>query len=109
MATEFFALRGVALLVQTIEKVKARTNPTLQLDGLIPTMHDSRTLHSREVLERLQEAFTGKVFQTAIARTVKFPDATVARKPITDFAPSSDAAEAYRRVARELVSRGCSA
>jgi chromosome partitioning protein len=109
MECEFFALRGVALLVQTIEKVKARTNPTLQLDGLIPTMHDSRTLHSREVLERLQEAFTGKVFQTAIARTVKFPDATVARKPITDFAPSSDAAEAYRRVARELVSRGCSA
>jgi chromosome partitioning protein len=109
MATEFFALRGVALLVQTIEKVKARTNPSLQLDGLIPTMHDSRTLHSREVLERLQEAFDGKVFQTAIARTVKFPDATVARKPITSFAPSSDAAEAYRRVARELVSRGCAA
>lgn len=109
MATEFFALRGVALLVQTVEKVKARTNPTLQLDGLIPTMHDNRTLHSREVLERLQEAFDGKVFQTAIGRTVKFPDATVARKPITQFAPSSDAAEAYRRVARELVSRGCAA
>jgi len=109
MATEFFALRGVALLVQTVEKVKARTNPTLELDGLIPTMHDARTLHSREVLERLQEAFVGKVFQTAIGRTVKFPDATVARKPITQFAPSSDAAEAYRRVARELVSRGCAA
>ncbi len=106
MATEFFALRGVALLIQTIDKVKARTNPTLELDGLIPTMHDSRTLHSKEVLERLQEAFKGKVFQTAIARTVKFPDATVARKPITQFAPSSNAAEAYRRVARELVSRG---
>jgi chromosome partitioning protein len=72
-------------------------------------MHDARTLHSREVLERLQEAFDGKVFQTAIGRTVKFPDATVARKPITEFAPSSDAAEAYRRVARELVSRGCAA
>ncbi len=106
MATEFFALRGVALLIQTIDKVKARTNPTLELDGLIPTMHDARTLHSKEVLERLQEAFKGKVFQTAIARTVKFPDATVARKPITQFAPSSNAAEAYRRVARELVSRG---
>lgn len=109
MATEFFALRGVALLVQTIDKVKARTNPTLELDGLIPTMHDARTLHSREVLERLQEAFPGKVFDTAIARTVKFPDATVARKPITQFAPSSDAAEAYRRVARELVKRGSAA
>jgi chromosome partitioning protein len=109
MATEFFALRGVALLIQTIEKVKARTNPTLQLDGLIPTMHDNRTLHSREVLERLQEAFPGRVFQTAIGRTVKFPDATVARKPITTFAPTSDAAEAYRRVARELVTRGSAA
>jgi chromosome partitioning protein len=109
MATEFFALRGVALLIQTIEKVKARTNPTLQLDGLIPTMHDHRTLHSREVLERLQEAFPGMVFQTAISRTVKFPDATVARKPITQFAPTSDAAEAYRRVARELVKRGSAA
>lgn len=109
MATEFFALRGVALLVQTIDKVKARTNPTLSLDGLIPTMHDARTLHAREVLERLQEAFPGKVFDTAIARTVKFPDATVARKPITQFAPTSDAAEAYRRVARELVKRGSAA
>ena len=109
MATEFFALRGVALLIQTIEKVKARTNPTLQLDGLIPTMHDARTLHSREVLDRLQEAFPGMVFQTAIGRTVKFPDATVARKPITQFAPTSEAAEAYRRVARELVKRGSAA
>jgi chromosome partitioning protein len=109
MATEFFALRGVALLIQTIEKVKQRTNPTLKLDGLIPTMHDSRTLHSREVLERLQEAFPNDVFKTAIARTVKFPDATVARKPITTFAPTSDAAQAYRRVARELVNRGSAA
>jgi chromosome partitioning protein len=109
MATEFFALRGVALLVQTIDKVKARTNPALELDGLIPTMHDSRTLHAREVLARLQEAFPTLVFDTAIARTVKFPDATVARKPITQFAPNSAAAESYRRVARELVKRGSAA
>ena len=109
MATEFFALRGVALLVQTIDKVKARTNPSLELDGLIPTMHDSRTLHAREVLARLQEAFPTLVFDTAIARTVKFPDATVARKPITQFAPNSVAAESYRRVARELVKRGSAA
>jgi chromosome partitioning protein len=109
MATEFFALRGVALLVQTIDKVKARTNPSLELDGLIPTMHDPRTLHAREVLERLQEAFPTLVFDTAITRTVKFPDATVARKPITQFAPSSEGAESYRRVARELVERGSAA
>lgn len=109
MATEFFALRGVALLIQTIEKVKARTNPLLQLDGLIPTLHDGRTLHAKEVLDRLLEAFPGQVFQTAIGRTVKFPDASVARKPITKFAPDSEAANDYRRVARELVKRGCAA
>jgi chromosome partitioning protein len=72
-------------------------------------MHDHRTLHAREVLQRLEEAFPGKVFDTAIGRTIKFPDATVAKKPITEFAPTSEAAEAYRRVARELVKRGCAA
>jgi chromosome partitioning protein len=109
MATEFFALRGVALLVQTIDKVRARTNPAIELDGIIATMYDPRTLHSREVLERLREAFSDKVFDTAISRTVKFPDATVARKPITSFDTKSQAAEAYRRVARELVARGAAA
>jgi chromosome partitioning protein len=109
MATEFFALRGVALLIQTIDKVRARTNPTIELDGIIATMYDPRTLHSREVLERLREAFSDKVFETAISRTVKFPDATVARKPITSFDTKSQGAEAYRRVARELVARGAAA
>ena len=109
MATEFFALRGVALLIQTIDKVRSRLNPSLQTDGILPTMYDPRTLHSKEVLERLQEAFSGQVFDTAISRTVKFPDATVAKKPITSYAPSSTAAESYRRVAREMVARGFAA
>ena len=109
MATEYFALRGVALLIQTIDKVRSRLNPSLQTDGILPTMYDPRTLHSKEVLERLQEAFSGQVFDTAISRTVKFPDATVAKKPITSYAPSSTAAESYRRVAREMVARGFAA
>ena len=109
MATEFFALRGVALLIQTIDKVRSRLNPALQTDGILPTMYDPRTLHSKEVLERLQEAFEGQVFDTAISRTVKFPDATVAKKPITSYAPTSTAAESYRRVAREMVARGFAA
>lgn len=109
MATEYFALRGVALLIQTIDKVRSRLNPALQTDGILPTMYDPRTLHSKEVLERLQEAFSGQVFDTAVARTVKFPDATVAKKPITSYAPNSTAAESYRRVAREMVARGFAA
>jgi chromosome partitioning protein len=107
LATEFFALRGVALLMDIIGKVRESTNEALQVDGILATMYDPRTLHSREVLERLNEAFADKIFTSVINRTVKFPDATVAAVPITVFAPTSEAAEAYRMVARELVERGC--
>jgi chromosome partitioning protein len=107
LATEFFALRGVALLMDIIGKVRESTNEALQVDGILATMYDPRTLHSREVLERLHEAFGDKIFTSVINRTVKFPDATVAAVPITVFAPTSEAAEAYRLVARELVERGC--
>ena len=103
---EFFALRGVALLIETIEKVRDRLNPAIKLDGILATMYDPRTLHAREVVERLYEAFGDQVFDTIVNRTVKFPDATIAAVPITEFAPASDAAEYYRTVARELVSRG---
>ena len=103
---EFFALRGVALLVETIEKVKDRLNPGLEIDGILATMYDPRTLHSREVVSRVVEAFGDRVFHTVIGRTVKFPDASVAGAPITTFAPEHAAAEAYRQLARELISRG---
>nr|WP_130507396.1 ParA family protein [Microterricola gilva] len=103
---EFFALRGVALLIETIDKVRDRLNPAIELDGILATMYDSRTLHSREVLERVVDAFGDKVLETVIGRTVKFPDASVAGAPITQFAPEHAAARAYRQLARELVSRG---
>jgi chromosome partitioning protein len=103
---EFFALRGVALLIETIEKVRDRLNPAIKLDGLLATMYDARTLHSREVLERVVEAFGDDVLETVIGRTVKFPDASVSGVPITEFAPEHAAAQAYLRLARELVARG---
>ena len=103
---EFFALRGVALLIETIEKVRDRLNPGITLDGLLATMYDSRTLHSREVLERVVETFGDDVLETVIGRTVKFPDASVSGVPITEFAPEHAAAQAYLRLARELVARG---
>ena len=103
---EFFALRAVALLVETIEKVQDRLNPRLVVDGVLATMYDARTLHSREVLARLIEAFGDKVFETVIKRTIKFADATVAAEPITRYASNHPGAEAYRSLARELVSRG---
>ncbi|MFD6698712.1 MULTISPECIES: ParA family protein [unclassified Microbacterium] len=103
---EFFALRGVALLIETIDKVRDRLNPSIMLDGLLATMYDARTLHSREVLERVVEAFGDDVLETVIGRTVKFPDASVSGVPITEFAPEHPAAQAYLRLARELVARG---
>ncbi|MEV4675058.1 MULTISPECIES: ParA family protein [Actinomadura] len=102
---EYFAMRGVALLMETIDKVQGRINPELVIDGVLGTMYDSRTLHTREVLGRIVEAFGDKVFHTVINRTVRFPDATVAGEPITFFDPSSMGANAYRSLAREVLVR----
>ncbi|WP_332836154.1 ParA family protein [Propioniciclava soli] len=102
---EFFALRGVALLTDTIAKVTDRLNPDLEILGIVGTMYDGRTLHSREVLERVVEAFGDTVFHTVIKRTVKFPETTVAGEPITSYAPSSPGADAYRMLAREVLAR----
>jgi len=102
---EFFALRGVAMLVETIQKVQDRLNPELEIDGLVATMFDARTVHSREVVARLVEAFDEKVFHTAIHRTVRFPETTVAGEPITTFASSSGGAYSYRQLAKEVLAR----
>ena len=103
---EYFALRGVALLDDIIKKVQVNTNSELQLLGILPTMFDRKTVHSREVLERINDAFPEKVFDTTIARTVRFPETTVAGEPITSYASSSIGAAAYRRLAREVIAKG---
>jgi chromosome partitioning protein len=102
---EFFSLRGVALLIDTIDKVRERLNPALKLDGILATMYDGRTLHGREVFARVVEAFGDTVFDTVITRTVRFPETTVAGEPITSWAPTSAGANAYRNLAREVLSR----
>lgn len=102
---EYFALRGVALLKETIEKVREATNPDLQIVGLLGTMLDARTLHGREVLQTLVEGWGDQVFHTVIRRTVKFSDSTVAGEPITEYASDSAGAESYRDLAREVLVR----
>lgn len=106
LACEYFALRGVALLIETVDKVRDRLNPSLELDGIVATMYDPRTLHAREVLERVVNTFGDQVFDTVIGRTIKLPDASVAAKSILDYAPDHAAAEAYLQLSRELVMRG---
>ncbi|MBA2531711.1 MAG: ParA family protein [Nocardioidaceae bacterium] len=102
---EYFALRGVALLKDTIEKVGERLNPRLEILGLLGTMFDGRTLHSREVLKTLVDGWGDDVFHTVIRRTVKFSDSTVAGEPITTYAPASPGAQAYRQLALEVLAR----
>ena len=102
---EFFSLRGVALLIDTIDKVRERLNPGLKLAGILATMYDGRTLHGREVFARVVEAFGDEVFDTVISRTVRFPETTVAGEPITTWAPTSAGAKAYRNLAREVLAR----
>ena len=102
---EYFAMRGVALLMETIDKVSRRLNPKLGIDGVLATMYDSRTLHTREVLTSVVQGFGDKVFHTVINRTVRFPDATVAGEPITNFDASSMAASSYRELAKEVLER----
>ncbi|HKD97489.1 MAG TPA: ParA family protein [Micromonosporaceae bacterium] len=102
---EFFSLRGVALLLDTIDKVRERLNFDLELEGILATMYDSRTTHCRQVLQRVVEAFGDKVYQTVITKTVKFPESTVAGAPITSLDPASSGARNYRQLAREVIAQ----
>jgi chromosome partitioning protein len=103
MECEYFSLRGLALLTDTIDKVHDRLNPRLELGGIVVTMYDQRTLHSRDVMQRVVEVFGDAVFDTVINRTVRFPETSVAGEPITSWAPKSSGAAAYRSLAREVI------
>ncbi|WP_084523609.1 ParA family protein [Nocardia inohanensis] len=105
MECEFFSLRGLALLTDTMDKVRDRLNPRLRLYGIFVTMFDRRLLHSRQVRARVSEVFGDSVYETAISRTVRFPDATVAGEPITSWAPRSVGADQYRALAREFLAK----
>ncbi len=103
---EYFALRGLGFLVdKTIRTVQQRINPRLKIEGILATMFDMRTLHAREILEEVVERFGETVFHTIISRTVRFPETNKLGEPITTYAPNSMAAEAYRQLSRELLTR----
>jgi len=100
---EFFALRGMSLLLDTIDKVRDRLNPELELQGIIATLYDGRTIHSREVLDRVKEKFGSKLFNSIINRTIRFAEAPVAGESILSYASDSKGAQAYRELAKEVL------
>ena len=102
---EFFSLRGLALLSDTVDKVRDRLNPKLTIDGILVTRFDTRTVNAREVMARVLERFGDLLFDTVIARTVRFPETSVAGEPIISWAPKSGGAQAYRALAREVIDR----
>lgn len=102
---EYFSLRGLALLTDTVDKVRDRLNPKLVISGILVTRFDNRTVNAREVMARVLERFGDLVFDTVIARTVRFPETSVVGEPITSWAPKSGGALAYRALAREVIDR----
>jgi len=107
METDYLALRGAGILVnRTIKKVKKKLNPKLKIAGILPTMHKTRTLHAKEVLETLRVHFQDLVFETVIKETVKFKESSVDGTSILEYAKGSEAAEEYRSLAKEVMSNG---
>jgi chromosome partitioning protein len=102
---EYFSLRGLALLTDTVDKVRDRLNPKLEISGILLTRYDPRTVNAREVMARVVERFGDLVFDTVVTRTVRFPETSVAGEPITSWAPKSAGAVAYRALAREVIDR----
>ncbi|MCL5772351.1 MAG: AAA family ATPase [Actinobacteria bacterium] len=107
METDYLALRGASILINTtVKKVKAKLNPNLKIAGILPTMHNTRTLHAREVLEKLREHFKDQVFNTVIKEAVLFKESSVDGSSILEYASSSESAKAYRNLAKEVINNG---
>ena len=105
MKTDYLAFRGAVILVKgIIKKIKKKLNPKLEIAGILSNMHNTRTLHAKEVLEALQEYFRDLVFDTIIKETVKFRESSVNGVPILQYARKSDAAEGFRSLAKEVIS-----
>jgi chromosome partitioning protein len=100
---EYLSLRGLVQLESTLSMVRENLNPHVDIAGILPTMFDPRTIHSREAVEILEENFGGLVFATRIRKTVRYAEAPVKGSSVLKYDPTGPAAEAYRELAREVL------
>ena len=100
---EYLSLRGLVQLENTLAMIRENLNPNVGIQGILPTMFDSRTLHSREAIEILQENFGELVFKTRIKKTVRYAEAPVRGSSVLKYDPSGNAALAYRELAKEVL------
>jgi chromosome partitioning protein len=101
----YFALEGTDDLLETIDKIKIRANPQLQILGALITMYDKRTLLAKDILEQIQNVFGLKVFNTIITKSVRLEESPAYRESIFSFAPKSTGAYEYYRLSEEVLSR----
>ena len=106
---EYLSLRGLVQLENTLSMIRENLNPDVGIEGILPTMYDSRTLHAREAVEILQENFGDLVFDTKIRKTVRYAEAPVKGTSVLKYDPSGSAAEAYRELAKEVLGNGAQA
>jgi chromosome partitioning protein len=102
---EYLSLRGLVQLENTLAMVRENLNPVVGVEGIVATMYDGRTLHSREAIEILEENFGELVYETRIRKTVRYAEAPVKGSSVLKYDPQGPAAEAYRQLARELVAK----
>jgi chromosome partitioning protein len=100
---EYLSLRGLVQLENTLAMVRENLNPHVRVEGILPTMYDGRTLHSREAIEILEENFGELVYKTRIRKTVRYAEAPVKGSSVLKYGPSGPAAEAYRDLAKEVL------
>ena len=100
---EYLSLRGLVQLENTLAMVRENLNPEVKIEGILPTMFDRRTLHSREAVEILEESFGELVYKTRIRKTVRYAEAPVKGSSVLKYDPSGTAAEAYRDLAKEVL------
>src|SRR3954452_20709682 len=100
---EYLSLRGLVQLENTLSMIRENLNPEVGIEGILPTMYDSRTLHAREAVEILQENFGDLVFGTRIRKTIRYAEAPVKGSSVLKYDPTGTAAEAYRDLAKEVL------
>lgn len=102
---EYLALEGLSDLITTINLVKERLNPELDLEGIVFTMYDGRTVLSQQVVDNVKEHFPDKIYDSKIPRNVRLSEAPSFGQPITIYDPKSSGAESYRKLAQEVIQR----
>lgn len=103
--SSYFALEGTDDLLETIEKVKARPNPKLEMLGVLVTLHDKRTTLGKEVYEQIRRVFGPKLFETVITKSVRLEESPAYKESIFTFAPQSSGAVEYEKLCKEVISR----